>query len=79
MIPTCDISGLKIYRPSDYTRRLAGELSCPPLAAGVLEMLKGGEDIDTLREWIHPDFTKQIETLAFTHAPAHIGQGSSVT
>ena len=63
MIPECRISDLRIYRPDDSTRRLAGELSCPPLAAGVLEMLKGGEDIDTLREWIHPDFTKQIETL----------------
>ena len=26
-------------------------------------MLKGDEDINTLREWIHPDFAKQIESL----------------
>ena len=63
MLPTCLISDLKIFKPNDYTRKLAGELSCPPLAAGVLEMLKGGEDIDTLREWIHPDFTRLIESL----------------
>ena len=63
MLPTCLISDLKIFKPNDYTRKLAGELSCPPLAAGVLEMLKGTEDIDTLREWIHPDFTRLIESL----------------
>ena len=63
MIPTCPASDLKIYRSSDYTKQLARELSCPPLAAGVLEMLKGTQDIDSLREWIHPDFTQQIESL----------------
>ena len=63
MIPTCSASDLKIYRSSDYTKQLARELSCPPLAAGVLEMLKGTQDIDSLREWIHPDFTQQIESL----------------
>ena len=63
MIPTRPISELKIFRPNDKTLRLAGELSCPPLAAGVLEMLKGAEDIDTLREWIHPDFKRLIASL----------------
>ena len=63
MIPTRPISGLKIFRPNNNTMRLAGELSCSPLAAGVLEMLKGGESIDTLREWIHPDFTRLINSL----------------
>ena len=63
MLPTCLISDLKIYRPGDYTRKLARELSCPPLAAGVLEMIRGSEDIDTLREWMRPDFTKQINSL----------------
>lgn len=63
MIPTCLISDLRIYRPDDRTRRLASELSCPELAAGVLDMLKGTDDIDTLREWIHPDFSKQMENL----------------
>ena len=63
MIPTCKISDLKIYRQNDSTMKLAGELSCPPLAAGVLEMLKGSENIDSLREWIHPDFSRLIESL----------------
>lgn len=63
MLPARLISDFKIYRPDDNTRRLAGKLSCPTLAAGVLEMLRGDEDIDTLREWIHPDFTKQINSL----------------
>ena len=63
MIPTCSSSDLKIYRPGDYTKHLARELSCPPLAAGVLEMLKGSQDIDSLRGWIHPDFTQQIDSL----------------
>ncbi|MBQ6970725.1 MAG: DHH family phosphoesterase [Synergistaceae bacterium] len=63
MLPTCLVSDLKIYRPGDNTKRLARELSCPPLAAGVLEMLRGDEDIDTLREWIYPDFTKQMNSL----------------
>ena len=63
MLPTCLISNLKIFKPNDYTLKLAGELSCPTLAAGVLEMLKGNEDIKTLREWIHPDFTRLIDSL----------------
>lgn len=63
MIPICKISDLKIYCPNENTMRLAGELSCSPLAAGVLEMLKGNEDIQALREWIHPDFTQLIESL----------------
>ena len=63
MIPTRHISTLKIFRPNNDTLTLAGKLSCPPLAAGVLEMLKGSESIDTLREWIHPDFTKLINSL----------------
>ena len=63
MLPTCLISDLKIYIPTDTTRHLAQELSCPELAAGVLEMLKGDEDIDSLKEWIRPDFTKQIDSL----------------
>ncbi|MBQ7545013.1 MAG: DHH family phosphoesterase [Synergistaceae bacterium] len=70
MLPTCLISDLKIYQPGDYTRQLASELSCPELAAGVLEMLKGTEDIDVLREWIHPDFVKQMETLDLGTASA---------
>ena len=63
MLPTRMISELKIYQPNSHTKMLASELSCPELAAGVLEMLKGGEDIDTLRDWIRPDFTKQMESL----------------
>ena len=57
------MSDLKIYQSGEYTKYLASELSCPPLAAGVLEMLKGNENIDALREWIHPDFMKQMDTL----------------
>ena len=63
MLPTCLMSDLKIYQPGDYTRRLADELSCSPLTAGVLEMLKGDSDIASLREWIHPDFVKQMNSL----------------
>ena len=70
MLPTCLISDLKIYQPSDSTQHLASELSCPPLAAGVLEMLKGNEDLDTLREWIRPDFMKQMDSL-------NLGEGST--
>lgn len=69
MLPTCLISDLKIYNPSDSTKHLASELSCPELAAGVLEMLKGNEDIESLREWIHPDFAKQMNSL-------DLGEGS---
>ncbi|MBQ7560271.1 MAG: DHH family phosphoesterase [Synergistaceae bacterium] len=63
MLPTCLISDLKIYQPGENTKQLANSLECPELAAGVLDMLKGGEDLDSLREWIHPDFTKQITNL----------------
>ena len=69
MLPTCSISDLKIYDTNDNTRLLANELSCPELAAGVLEMLRGTEDINVLREWIKPDFTKQLEAL-------NLGEGS---
>ena len=63
MLQTCLSSEIKIYHPSDYTKHLAHELSCSPLAAGVLEMLKGNEDINSLREWIYPDFIKQMDSL----------------
>ena len=69
MLPKCSISDLKIYDTNDNTRLLANELSCPELAAGVLEMLRGTEDINVLREWIKPDFTKQLEAL-------NLGEGS---
>ncbi|MBQ9390468.1 MAG: DHH family phosphoesterase [Synergistaceae bacterium] len=69
MLPTCLISDLKIFRPGDSTKHLANELSCSELAAGVIEMLKGNEDIETLREWIHPDFAKQMDSL-------NLGEGS---
>ncbi|MBQ7578481.1 MAG: DHH family phosphoesterase [Synergistaceae bacterium] len=63
MLPTCLISDLKIYQPGESTKQLANSLSCPELAAGVLDMLKGSSDLDSLREWIRPDFTKQIANL----------------
>ena len=63
MLPTCLISDLKIFQANEATKQLASELSCPELAAGVLEMLKGDEDLNALREWIRPDFTKQIAAL----------------
>ena len=69
MLPTCLISDLKIFHTGDSTRHLASELSCPELAAGVLEMLKGDEDINLLREWIRPDFSQQMDKL-------NLGEGS---
>ena len=69
MISTCLISDLKIFHTGDSTKHLAGELSCPELAAGVLEMLKGDEDINLLREWIRPDFSQQMDKL-------NLGEGS---
>ena len=63
MLQTCLMSDLKIYQSGEYTKQLARELACPELAAGVLEMLKGSQDINTLREWIRPDFVKQIDSL----------------
>ena len=63
MIPNCSLSDLNIYQPNSRTDRLAQELSCSPLAAGVLDMLKGSENTFSLREWIHPDFPRLIDTL----------------
>lgn len=63
MLSTCLASDLKIYKPGPETLQLAQRLSCPPLAARVLEMLKGDEDVDKLKAWIHPDFNTQIESL----------------
>ena len=63
MLPTCLISDLKIYQPGESARQLANSLSCPELAAGVLDMLKGSSDLDSLREWIRPDFAKQMANL----------------
>lgn len=63
MLQTCLTSDIKIYRRGNSAKLLASELSCPELAARVLEMLRGDEDIEALREWIHPDFAKQIDSL----------------
>ena len=63
MIQKCSFSDLKIFAPENSTTSLASELQCPELAARVLKMIKGDEDISALREWIHPDFTKQIDSL----------------
>ena len=69
MLPECLASDIRIFRLDEQTRQLAGELSCPPLAASVLEMLKGSENVDALKEWIHPDFNSQIDSL-------DLGEGS---
>ena len=63
MLPTCLTSEIKIFQPDEKTKNLAKELSCPLLAAGVLEMLSPEKNIDALREWIRPDFFKQLEIL----------------
>ena len=63
MLQTCLSSNVKIFQPDDDTRQLAQELSCPELAAGVLRMLHDNSDINSLREWIRPDFRKQLESL----------------
>ena len=63
MLPTCLISDLKIFQPDDSTKNLADKLSCTELTAGVLEMLRGCNDLDSLREWIRPDFRKQMQSL----------------
>ncbi|MBR0076397.1 MAG: DHH family phosphoesterase [Synergistaceae bacterium] len=63
MLQTCLLSDLKIFRPDESTKDLADKLSCPELAAGVLEMIRGDEDINSLREWIKPDFAIQMENL----------------
>ena len=64
------MSDIKIYQPSSSTKQLADELACPELAAGVLEMLKGSQDLNSMRSWIHPDFSQQINSL-------NLGQASS--
>ena len=63
MIQTCSFSDLKILQPEEEAKALAKELHCPELAARVLRMIKRDENIEALREWIYPDFAKQIETL----------------
>ena len=63
MLQSCLMSDLKIYNSSQYTQQLAHDLACPELAAAVLEMLKGKQDINTLRDWIRPDFIKLINSL----------------
>ncbi len=63
MLPTCLISDLKIYQPGDSAKNLAQELSCSELTASVLEMLKGNENIDSLRDWLRPDFLAQMENM----------------
>ena len=63
MIPTCLTSEIKIFNMNEQTRQLAHELSCPEFAAGVLEMLCPDKDTDALRDWIRPDFRKQLAAL----------------
>ncbi len=61
MIQTCNLNELEIFTPSENTRKLANDLECSELTAGVLEMLKGSSDLEALREWIKPDFIKQMK------------------
>lgn len=63
MIQSYFSSDINIYQPSQYTFQLAHDLACPPLAAAVLEMLKGKQDINTFRDWIRPDFIKLVDGL----------------
>ncbi len=63
MIPTCLASEIKVFNMDEQTRLLANELSCPEFAAGLLKMLCPDKNIDALREWIRPDFRKQLAAL----------------
>lgn len=63
MLPTCSISELKIYNPGNTARDLANKLSCSILTAGVLEMLKGNETLDSLKDWLNPDFLAQMRNM----------------
>ena len=69
MLPTCLISDLKIYDANDEARDLASKLPCSELAARILEILKGNQDINSLREWIRPNFLTLMEKL-------NLGEGS---
>lgn len=63
MLSKCVISDLKICTLNETVKRLADELSCPELAAGVLDMLRGSDDVNALREWLRPDFEALINNL----------------
>ena len=69
MLPTCLTSAIKIFQPDEQTRELAKELSCPEFVAGVLKMLHADNDIESLREFVKPDFRKQLASL-------DLGEGS---
>ena len=69
MLPTRLISEIKMFQIDDEIRNIAKEISCPELAAGVLKMLHDENNIESLREWIRPDFRKQLEIL-------DLGEGS---
>ncbi len=64
MIQKCSKDNLKIFaHPTPETKKLADILECSELTAGVLEMLRGSSDLEILREWIKPDFKKQMQNL----------------
>ena len=69
MLQTCLSSSIKIFDPNDEAKQLAQELSCPELVARVLKMLHEDKNVESLREWIKPDFRKQLESL-------NLGEGS---
>ena len=69
MLPTCLMSDLKLYEQDIKTKQLADTLCCPELTAGVLEMLRGSENIDELRDWLHPNFLERLSAL-------DLGEGS---
>ena len=69
MISSRSLSELHILQPDNETSSIAQELSCSLLTASVLQLLKSGRDINSLRDWIRPDFIKQMNSL-------NLGEGS---
>lgn len=69
MLPTCLTSEIKIFNTDEQAKSLASELSCPEFVAGVLKMLCPDKDINALRDWIRPDFRKNLASL-------NLGKGS---
>ncbi len=70
MLPTCLTSDIKIFQPDEQVQELVKELSCPPLVASVLKMLHADKNLDFLREFMNPDFKKQLANL-------DLGEGST--
>ncbi len=65
MLPICNDSNLKIYEIGDSAKNLARCVPCPEIAAAVLEMMQGDENLNPewVNDWMNPKFDGLMDSL----------------